>query len=256
MSLLEEILATKRDEVAKLRPEEVRARLANAPPVRAFRHALESASVPVALIAEVKRASPSEGLIREPFDPAALARTYRDAGAQCLSVLTDRAYFQGSPEHLRLAREASGLPVLRKDFVVDALQIAEARAMGADAILLIAAALDDSQLRTFREEAESLGMVALVEVHTEAELDRALESGATLIGVNNRDLSSFKVDLGIGEVLLPRIGRNVLGVGESAIRSFDDVERLRRSGARAVLIGTTFCRAEDVGAKVREVMGW
>lgn len=256
MSLLEEILAAKRDEVAKVRPEEVRARLSDAPPVRAFRDALESASAPVALIAEVKRASPSEGLIREPFDPADIARTYRDAGAHCLSVLTDQFYFQGAPEHLRLAREESGLPVLRKDFIVDPLQIAEARAMGADAILLIAIALDDRQLRDFRDEAEGLGMAALVEVHTERELDRALESGATLVGVNNRDLSTFSVDLGIGERLLPRIGPHALGIGESAIRSFDDVERLRRSGARAVLVGTTFCRAEDVGAKVREVMGW
>lgn len=256
MSVLDQILETKRAEVGTLDPADIRSRSRDASPPRGFRAALDEAPVPVALIAEVKRASPSEGLIREPFDPAALARTYRDAGAHCLSVLTDRLYFQGAPEHLAAARAASGLPVLRKDFVVDRLQIAEARGLGADAVLLIVAALDASQLREFREEAESLGMDTLVEVHSPAELDLALDSGATLVGVNNRDLSTFRVDLGIGEALLPRLPDGVLGVGESAISTFDDVERLRRAGARAALIGTTFCRAPNVEAKVREVMGW
>lgn len=256
MSLLQKILATKREEVAGLRRSEIEARLLDASPVRPFRTALAGAIVPVALIAEVKRASPSEGSIREPFDPVALACAYRDAGAHCLSVLTDRLYFRAEPEHLRLAREASGLPVLRKDFVVDALQITEARALGADAILLIVAALDDAHLRAFREHAESLGMAALVEVHDEVELDRALATGATVVGVNNRDLSTFRVDLAIGERVLSQIPPDVLAVGESAITSFADVERLRLAGARAVLIGTTFCRASDPGAKVREVMGW
>lgn len=242
--------------MAGLRRSEVEARLLDASPVRPFRTALAGAIVPVALIAEVKRASPSEGSIREPFDPVALACAYRDAGAHCLSVLTDRLYFRAEPEHLRLAREASGLPVLRKDFVVDALQITEARALGADAILLIVAALDDAHLRAFREHAESLGMAALVEVHDEVELDRALATGATVVGVNNRDLSTFRVDLAIGERVLSQIPPDVLAVGESAITSFADVERLRLAGARAVLIGTTFCRASDPGAKVREVMGW
>jgi len=170
-------------------------------------------------------------------------------------VLTDRPYFQGAPENLRLAREASGLPCLRKDFIVDPYQIAESRALGADAILLIVAALGDGELLAFREEAESLGMDALVETHTEGEADRALASGARLIGVNNRDLATFKTDLATTEHIASRLPGGIFLVSESALHTRDDVERVARYGARAVLIGTAFCRSTDIAAKVLEVMG-
>lgn len=259
MSKLAEILATKATEVAdrKLQTSEseLRQRAADQPPARGFKHRLDTSPAPVALIAEVKKASPSEGLIRPDFDPAVIAATYAAAGATCLSVLTDVSYFQGADENLALARAACQLPALRKDFIVDAYQIAESSALGADAILLIVAALSAAQLRDYREEAEALGMDALVEVHTADEAQIALGSGATLIGVNNRDLATFQTDLAMSEQILPKLA-GLTAVSESALNSRADVERVAQAGARAVLIGTAFCRSPDIGAKVKVVMGW
>lgn len=258
--ILDLIVATKREEIEAARRErpesELRALARDAPPPRGFRRALAASPHPVALIAEIKRASPSEGEIRADFDPVLLAQAYSEAEADALSVLTDRRYFRGDPRHLRAARAAVPLPVLRKDFVLESYQIHEARALGADAVLLIAALLDGDRLREFREQAEEYGMDALVEVHDEEECERALLSGARLVGVNNRDLRTFETRLETSERLLPHIAGRALAVSESALSSAEDVRRVQSAGARAVLIGTAFCRAEDVVARVREVMGW
>lgn len=258
MNILERIFATKREAHAGnvARIAEVRARAADAGPVRGFRQALEASAVPVSLIAEVKKASPVKGVIREDFDPVSIAVAYEDAGAQCLSVLTDVAYFQGSPEYLGQCRAATSLPVLRKDFTVGEFDVWEARALGADAVLLIVNGLSKSELRELRELGESLGMDVLVEAHTLAEAETALDSGATFVGINNRDLETFDVTLDVACSVIPEIAGRATVVSESALRTKDDIDLVHRAGARAVLIGTTFCKAPDPGAKVREVMGW
>lgn len=260
MDALARILATKAEEIAAAKATtplaELRAQVRDAAPVRPFAAALARSSHPVSLIAEVKKASPSRGLIRSDFDAEAIARAYELAGADALSILTDSNYFQGSADNLRRARGATRLPCLRKDFIVDAYQVYEARAWGADAVLLIVAALDRHLLEGLRGLAEELGMDALVEVHREEELDAALAAEATIIGVNNRDLGDFKTDLANAERLIPMIEGRALAVAESAIENHVDVSRMEAVGARSVLIGTTFCAAPDLGAKVREVMGW
>lgn len=215
---------------------------------------------PLALIAEVKKASPSAGVIRADFDPVAIARAYETAGATCLSVLTDEPFFQGSLHFLRAIRAAVGLPLLRKDFILDARQIREAIEWGADAVLLIAAILDDAQLRRLHDLATGAGLAALVEVHDEAELDRALALGAPLIGVNNRDLKSFAVDLATTERLAARLrdhpaGARTLLIAESGIHTRADVERLRRAGADAMLVGESLMRHPDLAAKTAELLG-
>lgn len=259
MNLLDQIFAAKRDALPeKMRREplaELRQRADDAEPPRGFRRALEQAGR-VALIAEVKKATPSTGVLREGFDPLAVARAYQRTGAEALSVLTDVEFFQGGAEVLRAVREAVPMPVLRKDFTVDEYDVWEARAIGADAVLLIVNGLDDEQLRDYRVLAEELGMDALVEVHSEAEGERALVSGATMIGVNNRDLTTFKTSIEVGERVLPSLPETVFRVAESAIRSHDDVRRLTQAGAQAMLIGTAFCREADPEPRVREVMGW
>ena len=213
----------------------------------------------VALIAEVKKASPSKGVICENFDPVRIAREYEAAGASCLSVLTDEKFFQGSLDYLRQIRQAVNLPLLRKDFIIDERQILEAIEWGADAILLIVAILDDARLRNFRELAEGAGLAALVEVHDETELDRALATGATLIGVNNRNLKTFHVDLTTTERLAaklhssPASGR--LLVAESGIHTRADVERLKRAGSGAILVGESLMRSGYIGAGVRTLLG-
>lgn len=258
MSVLDKIFAHKATEVAAAKAlvsqSEIEALAAHAPSPRPFLRALRKAEG-LALIAEVKKASPSKGLIRPDFDPAAIAQAYERAGASCLSVLTDVHYFQGSPENLKLAREASGLPCLRKDFLNDPYQIYEARAWGADAVLLIVASLDDAQLADLHALAVSLGMDVLVEVHDDIETDRALKLGAPLIGVNNRNLADFKTTLEISDRLIPRIAPYALAVSESALETRADLNRVEKAGAKAVLIGTTFCATPDIEAKVREVMG-
>ncbi len=213
----------------------------------------------VALIAEVKKASPSAGVIRPDFDPVAIARQYEAAGASCLSVLTDEKFFQGSLDYLQQIRAAVKLPLLRKDFIIDDRQILQAVQWGADAILLIVSILSDSQLKHFHELANEAGLAALVEVHDEEELDRALASGAQLIGVNNRDLKSFTVDLGTTEKLAAKIfaqrtPAEVLLVAESGIHTRADVDRLARAGARAILVGESLMRG-DIASKAAELIG-
>ncbi len=210
----------------------------------------------VALIAEVKKASPSAGVICADFEPVRIAKLYEAAGASCLSVLTDEKFFQGSLSYLRRIREAVQLPLLRKDFVIDARQILEAIEWGADAILLIVAILSDEQLKTFHELALEAGLAALVEVHDEAELDRAVKAGAQLIGVNNRNLKTFKVDLAATERIGGKLnlGSGQLLVAESGIHTRADVERVAKAGAKAILVGESLMRHADIGAKVRDLL--
>lgn len=213
----------------------------------------------IALIAEVKKASPSAGVICENFDPVRIAREYQAAGAACLSVLTDEKFFQGSLDYLKEIRSVVRLPLLRKDFIVDARQIREAIDWGADAILLIVAILTDEKLKEFHSLARGAGLSVLVEVHDEAELDRALAIGADLIGVNNRDLRTFKVDLAATERLARRLrcgagGERKLLVAESGIHTADDVRRVRKAGADAILVGESLMRHENIGEKVAELI--
>lgn len=217
----------------------------------------------VALIAEVKKASPSAGVIRPDFDPVRIAQTYETGGASCLSVLTDREFFQGSLEYLKQIRGAVGLPLLRKDFIIDERQILEAIEWGADAILLIVAILTDDQLRLFQALARTAGLAALVEVHDEAEMKRALDCGAELVGVNNRDLKTFKMDLATTGRLADRIresegatgrGNRVL-VAESGIHTRADVVQLKQAGAHAILVGESLMRQPDMTAKMEELLG-
>jgi indole-3-glycerol phosphate synthase len=258
-TILERILATKRDEVAAAKRREsaaalaARARALARPPV-SLRAALERDDG-VRVIAEIKRKSPSKGEIRRAFDPLAIARAYTEAGAAAISVLTDEAYFGGSLAVLEAVRAVTPLPLLRKDFVVDAYQIDEARVAGADAILLIVAALTPDEIASFAKHAAGLGLEALVEVHDDAEMEVALASGAPLIGVNNRDLRSFHTDLAVTERLAPRAAGRALVVAESGIVSLADVQRLARSGARGYLVGESLMREADVGLALRKLRG-
>lgn len=257
MSVLEQILARKAEEVASLRRDPgqaaLSARATEADPVRGFARALESAERP-RVIAEFKRASPSKGSIRPAADAAQIARAYAAAGAAALSVLTDRDFFEGSLDDLRAARAACGLPVLRKDFTIDALQIAEARAAGADAILLIVAALEDARLRELLAAARELGLDALVEVHTAGELERALACGAELLGINNRDLASFRTDVGVTRELLPHSG-GVPVVSESGLSDSATLRSLEAAGAAAFLVGEALMRQDDPGEALRKLRG-
>ena len=209
----------------------------------------------IALIAEVKKASPSAGIICKDFDPVRIAKEYEAAGASCLSVLTDEKFFQGSLDYLRQIRAAVKLPLLRKDFIIDERQILEAVEWGADAILLIAAILNDEQLRKFHSLAIEAEIAALVEVHDETELKRALKIGAELIGVNNRDLKNFKVDLATTEKLAGRIPAGTILVAESGIHERADVERLKKCGAKAILVGESLLRDGNVQSKIRRLIG-
>ncbi|MHC4480854.1 MAG: indole-3-glycerol phosphate synthase TrpC [Planctomycetota bacterium] len=258
-TILDRIVAEKREELAAARRlvplAGLEARLPHAPPSRPFAEALRGDSL--RLIAEVKKASPSRGLLREDFDPVALARSYAEAGAAAVSVLTDEPHFQGSLDHLASIRAAlpDGPPLLRKDFLFDPYQLYEARARGADAVLLITAVLDSALLAELLGLATALEMDALVEVHDEPELERALAAGATLIGINNRDLRTFDVDLATTESLRPLIPPETTVVAESGVSTRADIERLQALGVHAVLIGEALVTAPDPAAKIRELMG-
>ena len=257
-TILDQIVAAKREEVARAKAETpeaaLRKQLADALPVRDFLAAL-SAGPPVRLIAEVKKASPSKGVIRDDFDPVAIARIYQQHGATCLSVLTDRPYFQGSLEYLRQVRAAVDLPVLRKDFIIDPYQVIEARAAGVDAVLLIAECLDDDLLERLYHAILDLEMTPLVELYEPANLARVLRIGARLVGVNNRDLRTFQTDLEHTLRLRRQIPPERIVVGESGIRSRQDVERLEAAGVQAMLVGETLMASQDIGAAVDELLG-
>ena len=255
--ILAEITAHKATEVAARRVRRplasVRRDAAAAGPARGFRQALQQAPAP-AVVAELKRASPSAGALRPEFDPEAIARGYESAGAACLSVLTDERYFQGADCHLQLARRATALPALRKDFVVDAYQLYEARALGADCVLLIAAALDAAQLADFSQLAAELDIDALIEVHDRQELEAALQLAPPLLGINNRNLATFRTCIATTLELLPTVPAGTLVVSESGIGTPEDVARLTAAGATALLVGTAFMRAADPGAALRALI--
>ena len=257
-TILDQIIAAKRQEIEQTRARtstaELERRAAAAPPPRDFRAALVRGPG-VAVIAEVKKASPSAGVMKSDFDPPAVARLYEQHGAACVSVLTDGPFFQGSLADLEAVRAAVALPILRKDFILDRVQLLEARAAGADAVLLIAEVLDDAALARLLHQAAELGLQALVELYDRENLPRVLSAGARLVGVNNRDLRTFETRLEHTLELAAKMPADVCLVSESGVRTRADVERLRAAGVRAVLVGETLMRAPDVGAKLRELRG-
>ena len=274
--MLNVIFETKRIEVElakqKIPLADIRARANDCLPVRQFRKSLfdfynlrsevgkgEVNGSDLALIAEVKKASPSQGLIREDFDPVKISKIYESSGAQCLSILTDQKYFQGDPSFISGVRKEVELPILRKDFINDPYQIYEARVWGADAILLIVAALTKSQILDLMEIAADLSLDVLVEVHNSDEAKIAIEVGAQLIGVNNRDLNDFSTNLAVSEILIPEIRgapsvEDLVIVSESALESAEDLDRIAKAGACSALIGTAFCKEVDIAQKMRKVL--
>ena len=259
--VLARICSAKREHVARTRAalplRMLEARAKAAAPTRGFAAALSAAASGgrFPLIAEIKKASPSRGLIRKDFDPSALARTYQRAGAACLSVLTDMPYFQGRDDDLVAARGSSDLPVLRKDFMIDPYQIVESRALGADCVLLIMAALDDGLAAELEDTALDVGLDVLVEVHDEAEFARAMRLESPLVGINNRNLRTLDVDLATAEAILPQLPVDRLAVAESGIRSIDDLKRFWALGARAFLVGESLMRQPDVESATRSLLG-
>ncbi|MFN8516047.1 MAG: indole-3-glycerol phosphate synthase TrpC [Thermomicrobiales bacterium] len=261
-TFLERIVAHKREEVVTRRARTPFAEIERAAraqtPALDFQGAL--AATGMRLIAEVKGASPSKGVLIDPFEPTAIAADYLAAGADAISVLTDEQFFKGSLDHLRAVKalslaSATPRPVIRKDFLLDRYQVAEARAAGADAILLIVAMLSDEELRDLHAAAREYGMAALVEVHNEAEAERAVAAGASLIGINNRDLHSFKVDLAVTERIAPQLPRSATIVGESGIGTAEDVQRLAAAGVDAILVGESLVKAKDRGAAIQDLIG-
>ncbi len=261
MNILDKIVGQKKREVAQLPARliaagDLRDAMLEHGERRDFIAALKNPRAgDIGLIAEVKKASPSMGVICKDFDPVRIAKEYEAAGASCLSVLTDEKFFQGSLEYLRQIRAAVKLPLLRKDFIIDERQILEAIEWGADAILLIVAVLTDEQLAKFHALATEAGLAVLVEVHDEEELERALKISPKLVGVNNRNLKTFQVDLGTTEKLANKIGAEKIFVAESGIHSRADVVRLKKCGAGAILVGESLVKQGDIGAKVRELIG-
>jgi indole-3-glycerol phosphate synthase len=257
-TILDDIVAAKREEVdltkSETPVEKLRERLAGAPPPRDFLGAL-SQGPPIRLIAEIKKASPSAGVIRADFDPVRIAEIYQQHGASCISVLTDGPFFQGSLEHLKQVRQAVDLPVLRKDFVIDRYQVWQSRAAGADAVLLIAECLDDRTLHELHDAIEELGMTPLVELYEPENLRRVLDVGARLVGINNRDLRTFHADLGHCIRLRKQVPAGRIVVGESGIRTHRDVEQLQTAGLHAMLVGETLMAKPDIGIAVDELLG-
>ena len=256
-TILDKIVAQKRSEInsrkRKASFDSLKAEVRDAPPLRGFRTALEERKTSV--IAEIKKASPSKGVIREDFDPSSIANSYEHHGATCLSVLTDERFFQGSDDALLSARNETRMPVLRKDFIVDEYQIFETRTLPADCLLLIVAALDHVQLESFHRIGLELGLDVLVEVHNESELDTALSIDTHLIGINNRNLRTFHTDLEVTERLVTQIPSSVQVVSESGIHSQRDVDRLIACGVNAFLVGEAFMRARDPGLAMSEIFG-
>jgi indole-3-glycerol phosphate synthase len=250
-TILDTIVASKRREIAaakeRLPEAELRRQLGDAPPVRPFRAALET-SAAVGIIAEIKKASPSAGVLLEDFDPVAIARTYAAHGASCLSVLTDEPFFQGRLDFLTAIRRAVDVPLLRKDFIVEPYQLLEARVAGADAVLLIAEILPGGELKSLHECARELGLQTLVELHDGPQLERVVAAGVGLIGINNRDLRTFQTRLEHTLELAPVVPADCCLVSESGIRSRADIDRLRAAGVKAVLVGESLMRAPDIGA--------
>ena len=257
-TILEKIIATKRDEIARSkeinRSEQLRAAIKDAPPPRDFYRSL-AASQGMALIAEIKKASPSAGILRQDFNPEQIAKIYAAHGASCLSVLTDQSYFQGSIEYLASIRNQVDIPILRKDFILDEYQLLEARAFGADAVLLIAECLNDCELRNLYNASIDLGMSPLVEIYEKSNLERVLDIGATLIGVNNRNLHDFSTNLDHVLQLRKEIPDDCLVVGESGIRTRNDVQQLENGNIDAMLVGETLMRSEDIGAAIDLLLG-
>ena len=257
--ILKKIVARKREEIAersaKVSVEELKAKLADASPVRGFVDSIKSkiAADQPGVIAEIKKASPSKGILREDFKPADIARSYEQGGAACLSVLTDVDFFQGGDEYLQQARAACSLPVIRKDFIIDPYQVVEARVIGADCILLIVACLEDEQMQELCSLATELGMDVLVEVHDAEELERALKLNIPLMGINNRNLRTFDVTLNTTLDLLERIPADRIVVTESGIHTQDDVTLMRKNNVNAVLVGEAFMRADEPGEKLAEL---
>ncbi len=257
-TILDKIVATKHQQIARAKAAaplaELERRLEGAPPVRDFFAAL-AGRTEISLIAEVKKASPSKGVIREDFQPVEIASTYQQHGAACISVLTDQPYFQGRLDYLAAVRDAVGIPVLRKDFIIDPYQVVEARVAGADAVLLIAECLDPMQLNSLHDQISGLGMTPLVELYDPANLPRVLEAGARLIGVNNRNLHTFEVDIDHTLRLREKIPADRAVVGESGIRTRTDALRLQAAGVAAMLVGETLMREPDLGAAVDRLLG-
>jgi indole-3-glycerol phosphate synthase len=255
--ILDRIVAAKNQEIASLKQATPLARLQEAvvhlPPTRDFRQAISNSIC--AIIAEVKRSSPSKGRIREEFDPVQIASLYQEHGAQAVSILTDEQFFEGKKYYLADIKKSIALPLLRKDFIIDAYQIYETRVLGGDALLLIAGILEQRQLLEYIQLSEQLGLATLVEVHTKAELGKALAAGAEIIGINNRDLKTFSTDLKRTLELAPMIPKGTIVVAESGISSRKDIELLMGAGVHCFLIGEALMRAEDIGGKLRELLG-
>ena len=256
--ILDEIIANKKKELAETKRQapflDIKSKALDAEPTRGFWKALSNTG-DIRLIAEVKKASPSKGVIREDFDPVTIAQIYEMSGASCLSVLTEKKYFQGELEYLAWIRKAVKLPLLRKDFIIDEYQIHEARAGGADAILLIAACLEKQQIEDYLGIAHRLGLDVLVESHTYKELGKSLRAGATLVGINNRELSTFTVSLQTTLDLIKDIPDDCTVVSESGIMTRDDMAMLHQAGVDAVLVGESLMREKDIGRKVKELLG-